>query len=87
MTGTPRSSRSSRRSARRAIAGIETKTVTDGRGDDVETSQITKLKTWDKGANLERLGKYLKMFVDGKSIELPKDASFTMVVHGRTDAD
>lgn len=30
----------------------------------------------------ELLGKYLKLFSDHKTIELPDNASFTMVVHG-----
>jgi phage terminase small subunit len=51
------------------IAGIETlhKTV----GDDKDgVIVLTKIKLADKGANLERLGKYFKLFTEKKDISV-----------------
>lgn len=46
-----------------ALAGIETfhKIVGDGKDG---MAVVTKIKTADKGANLERLGRHLKLFTD-----------------------
>jgi len=46
-----------------AIVGIESATER-GRDQDAGTTVIRKYKLADKGANLERLGRHLKMFID-----------------------
>ena len=51
-------------SARRAIGGIEIKEYFEGRGDDVQRINLTKIKIIDKRAALGDLGKYLGMFID-----------------------
>lgn len=46
-----------------AIVGIESATER-GRDQEAGTTVIRKYKLADKGANLERLGRHLKMFID-----------------------
>ncbi len=47
------------------IAGMEVKDVYEGYGDERKKVGICrKIKFADKGANLERLGRYLKLFTD-----------------------
>lgn len=46
---------------RRAVVGLDVATV----GNDQQgVGEVLKIKLADKGANLERLGRHLKMFVD-----------------------
>ena len=46
---------------RRAIVGLDVATV----GNDMQgVGEVMKFKLADKGANLERLGRHLKMFID-----------------------
>lgn len=48
-----------------AISSIEVVARLGGNGDDNEPIDYThKIKTWDKGSALEKLGKHLGMFVD-----------------------
>ncbi len=48
-----------------AISSIEVVARLGGNGDDNEPIDYThKIKTWDKGGALEKLGKHLGMFVD-----------------------
>lgn len=50
---------------RRAIAGIDVNELFEGNGEDrAQVGYIKKMKLADKGMNLERLGRYLKMFTD-----------------------
>jgi phage terminase small subunit len=47
------------------LAGMEVEDLFEGFGDDrVQTGFCRKIKFADKGANLERLGRYLKLFTD-----------------------
>lgn len=47
------------------LAGVEVYEEFEGRGDDREhVGQTKKIKFTDKGINLERLGKHLKLFTD-----------------------
>jgi phage terminase small subunit len=49
--------------ARRAIAGLEVAELFEGKGEERGLAgYIKKFKLADKGANLERLGRYLQMF-------------------------
>lgn len=49
----------------RALAGFETAELFTGSGEKRETAgYVKKFKLADKGLNLERLGRYLKMFTD-----------------------
>lgn len=49
-----------------ALAGFETEEAYDhfGKGQSKPTGTIKKIKIADKGINLERLGRYLKLFTD-----------------------
>jgi phage terminase small subunit len=48
-----------------AITGLEVSEIFDGVGKDkIHVGYVKKLKLADKGQNLERLGRYLKMFTD-----------------------
>lgn len=58
-----------------ALAGFEVVELFEGRGEDrVKTGELKKFKIADKGQNLERLGKYLGMFID-RHMNLPADFS------------
>jgi phage terminase small subunit len=48
-----------------SIAGVDFEELYAGRGDDRENiGRVAKIKIADKGINLERLGKHLKLFTD-----------------------
>lgn len=47
-----------------SIAGLEVVTRTDGKGEDADRIVLSKIKLADKGRNLERLGRHLKLFTD-----------------------
>ena len=49
---------------RAALSGVETATERNGRGEDATTTQVRKVKRWDKVRALELLGKDLGMFGD-----------------------
>lgn len=51
----------------RQLSAIQEMTVdeyVEGRGDDARNVKRVKLKLYDKGQSLERLGRYLKLFTD-----------------------
>ena len=53
-----------------AVAGLEVYEEFDGEGDDRKAvGQTRKIKIADKGINLERLGKHLKLFTDKVQVE------------------
>lgn len=57
-----------------AIAGMDVNELFEGSGD--ERSQVgyaKKIKLADKGMNLERLGRYLKMFTDNVNVTMPDE--------------
>ena len=64
------------------IAGIETMHKITGEDKDGVTV-LTKIKLPDKGANLERLGRNLKLFTDKKELEL--NQQITVVVRKFSD--
>lgn len=64
------------------IAGIETMHKIVGEDKD-GVAVLTKIKLPDKGANLERLGKNLKLFTDKKELEL--NQQITVVVRKFSD--
>jgi phage terminase small subunit len=47
-----------------AISEITVDEYLDGKGEDAREVKRTKIKLVDKGQNLERLGRYLKLFTD-----------------------
>jgi phage terminase small subunit len=48
-----------------SLAGMEVEEVYEGRGQDRKfVGHVKKFKLADKGINLERLGKHLKLFTD-----------------------
>jgi phage terminase small subunit len=49
---------------RAAVAGVEDETTETGTGDSRKVTRSQKLKMADKGQNLERLGRYFKLFTD-----------------------
>jgi phage terminase small subunit len=49
---------------RAAIAGVEDETETTSQAGEKVTTRKQKVKFADKGQNLERLGKYFKLFTD-----------------------
>lgn len=51
-------------SQKAAIQEATVEEFTDGQGDDARPVRRMKFKLADKGANLERLGKHLKLFVE-----------------------
>lgn len=58
------------------LAGMEVNELYEGRGEDRELiGYAKKFKLADKGQNLERLGRYLKMFTD--RVEVVPDADST----------
>lgn len=58
-------------SARRCIASIETAEIFEGYGEQRQVVGTTvKLKLWDKNKALELLGKYHKLFVDRRELEV-----------------
>ena len=53
-----------------AISSIEVVARLGGKGDENEPIYYThKIKTWDKGGALEKLGKHLGMFVDKSEVK------------------
>lgn len=66
--------------ARRAIASVKVRRYVEGGGEDAKVVEVTEFKLWPKDAALEKLGRYLKMFVerhehehlgkDGKPLEV-----------------
>lgn len=57
-----------------AIAGVEVSEIFEGVGQDRHhVGYLKKVKHVDKGQNLERLGRYLKMFGDKQSGTTQKD--------------
>lgn len=57
-----------------AIAGMDVNELFEGSGEDrAQVGYAKKIKLADKGLNLERLGRYLKMFTD--KIEVSGDAA------------
>ncbi len=50
--------------ARRAISAVKVKRYVEGHGEEAQTVEVTEFKLWSKDAALEKLGKYLKMFVE-----------------------
>jgi phage terminase small subunit len=59
------------------IAGIET--LHKAVGDDTDgVVVLTKIKLADKGANLERLGKYFKLFTEKREIDLKQPLNITI---------
>jgi phage terminase small subunit len=55
------------------IAGIETQHKTIG--TEKSSTVLTKIKLADKGANLERLGKYFKLFTDKHEIGIDPETA------------
>lgn len=51
----------------RAIAGLDVARVGN---DEMGVGEVLKFKLADKGANLERLGKYLKMFTENLNLNV-----------------
>lgn len=47
-----------------AISEITVDEYVEGKGEDARNVKRVKLKLYDKGQNLERLGRYLKLFTD-----------------------
>ena len=70
--------------ARAAIAGMETETR-DVPGAGPSRCVLRKVKLADKGQNLERLGRYLKLFTD--RIELDGRVTLEQLVCGDNDAE
>lgn len=54
-----------------SISSVKVKTFVIPGTDPVEVEHVTEIKLWDKGANLERLGKHLKLFNEVGSKENP----------------
>lgn len=50
--------------ARRTISSVKVRRYVEGSGEDAKTVEVTEFKLWPKDAALEKLGRYLKMFVD-----------------------
>ena len=59
------------------IAGIETLHKTVGEEKD-GVIVLTKIKMADKGANLERLGRYFKLFTDKKEVDIKQPLEITI---------
>lgn len=69
--------------SRRAIAGFEMAELFTGNGKERNLAgYVKKFKLADKGANLERLGRTLKMFVDRYEVTAP-EAMVSDLIAGR----
>jgi phage terminase small subunit len=69
---------------REAIAGFECVTVYEGNGDQKHAvSRLNKVKLVDKGENLERLGRHLKLFTDVVQHEFSSE--LTRIIGGGID--
>lgn len=51
-----------------SISSVKVKTFTLPGAQGAEVEHVTEVKLWDKGANLERLGKHLKIFTDNLNV-------------------
>ena len=64
----------------KVIAGIETMHKVSGEADDGITI-TTKIKLADRGQNLERLGKHLKLFTDKTELSNPDGSCRPLIVN------
>ncbi len=67
----------------RAIVGLDIARVGNA---DIGVGEVLKFKLADKGANLERLGKFLKMFTDKVEVEVAGGVNVYLPANGRGDA-
>lgn len=79
-TGAPRSIHELDDDTARAIAGLEIARVGNA---EVGVGEVLKFKLADKGANLERLGKYLKMFTDNVNLNVAGGVHVYLPENGR----
>jgi phage terminase small subunit len=59
-----------------AVAGLEVSELFEGSGEQKRAcGSVRKIKLADKGVNLERLGKHLKLFTDKRELTVPDGSS------------
>ena len=79
-TGAPLSLHDLDEDTARAIAGLEVARVGNA---EVGVGEVLKFKLADKGANLERLGKYLKMFTENVNLNVAGGVNVYLPENGR----
>lgn len=79
-TGAPLSLHDLDEDTARAIAGLEVARVGNF---EVGVGEVLKFKLADKGANLERLGKFLKMFTDNVNLNVAGGVNVYLPENGR----
>jgi phage terminase small subunit len=66
-----------------SLAGIEVDEIWEGRGEDrKKVGETKKFKIADKGINLERLGKHLKLFTDKTELTGADGSAVRIILHG-----